>query len=167
MKFKKLLLAGIASLTVFTSSVIPCFAANDTNQTANTDGDLPCIVSAEVSSTYSVCLPATLTLAYDPSSQLYKNTYTVGAKGIITNTQYVSIIPDASFTMTGQTGGATATAGVTQTVTKWVNRTPGSGEMAINVTSYAESTGNISVDLPKQVDNYNGSFTFTYCLVTE
>ena len=69
--------------------------------------------------------------------------------------------------MTGQNGGAAATASVTQPVTKWVNRTPGSGEMAITAASYAESTGNISVDLPKQVDNYSGTFTFTYSLVTE
>ncbi len=167
MKIKKLLLAGLASAVMFVSSAIPSLAANDTSQVSNTDGNLSCAVSAIVQSSYSVSLPATLTLVYDATSQLYKNAYTVGAKGTISGNQYVSIVPDASFTMTGQNGGATATASVTQSVTKWVNRTPGSGEMAITAVSYAESTGNISVDLPKQVDNYSGTFTFTYSLVTE
>lgn len=166
MRIKKILAAALTSIAILGAS-IPCYAANGSSQTANTDGSLSCTVSAVVQSSYSVSLPATLSLVYNDTSHLFENTYTVGAKGNIAGNQHVSIVPASTFTMTGQISGLTATANVTQDVTKWVNKVPATGEIAIGTSAYSESTGSVSVDLPAQADNYGGTFSFTYSLVTE
>ena len=164
MEIRKIALSIIVAASVLFAS-IPAYAANGSTQTANTDGSLNCAVSAVVSSTYSVSLPATLTLSYNDSTHKYENTYTVGAKGNIRANQYVSIVPDNSFIMTGSVVGATATATVTQSVTQWSGTTPTVGQLAIGTTGYTETTGSVEVELT-QADNYSGSFTFTYSLST-
>ena len=162
MKIKKILLSVLAAASVLFASV-PTYAANGSTQTANTDGSLNCTVSVVVSSTYSVSLPATLTLSYNDGTGKYENTYTVGAKGNIRTDQYVSIVPDSSFTMTGSVVGGTATASVTQDVTQWSGGAPGVGQLAIGTGDYATTSGGVSVELT-QADNYSGSFAFTYRL---
>ena len=162
MKIKKILLSIVAAASMLLAG-IPAYAENATSQTATTDGSLNCTVSAVVSSTYSVSLPATLTLSYNDGTGKYENTYTVGAKGNILPTQYVSIVPAESFIMTGSTVGATATAAITQAITQWSGTTPGAGQIAIGTSDYTTSTGTVAVTLSR-ADNYSGTFAFTYRL---
>lgn len=143
----------------------PVLAANGTSQEKTGDGTADCTVNAVVESSYSVTLPATLTLTKQTDTQ-YTCEYTVGAKGNITQKQYVSIEPGSSFTLTGATNGQTSTASVSQAKTKWTGKAVvPEGEIAIGTDSYTTSTGTVSATLT-QADNYSGKFTFTYSLVT-
>lgn len=143
----------------------PVLAANGTSQEKSGDGTADCTVSAVVESAYSVTLPATLTLTKQTDTQ-YICEYTVGAKGNITQKQYISIEPGSSFTLTGEANSQTSTASVSQAKTKWTGKAAGADdEIAIGTDSYATSTGTVSATLT-QADNYSGKFTFTYSLVT-
>ncbi len=165
MKIKKRYI-GLTVAILMSSTTIPCFAANGTSQTASSDGSSSCVVSAVVQSSYSVSLPAILTLTLNNTTGRYEGTYTAGAKGNIASNQYVSIIPDSSFTMTGALNGEVATANVSQSVTKW-GKSAGIGQMVIGKTGYELCSGEIDVVLPSQADDYSGSFSFTYRLETE
>lgn len=123
-------------------------------------------VTADVTSTYSVQIPATLELTAEGSgSNIFSGTYTVGAKGYILDSQYVEISPADSFSMTGDTFGLDSSAAVTQSVTKWVNDTAGKGEeyMVLGGDSVTTTTGSVSVTL-KKPDTYTVTLTFAYGL---
>lgn len=124
------------------------------------------IVTANVTSTYSVQIPASLELtAESAGSNIFSGTYTGGAKGYILESQCVEISPADSFAMTGDKDGLGADALVTQTVTKWVNSLEGKTDdcMVIGGDSVATTTGTVSVTL-KNPDSYTGTLTFAYGL---
>ena len=165
MKIKRLIstvAAGLLALQIF---VMPCYAANDTSQTAMGDGSSTCTVNANISASFSVSLPATLALAYNDSNGKYENTFTVGVKGVISDSQYVSVVPDSSFVLSNTGHTSSRTASVTQSVTKWNNNATAADEIAISNANYVTTTGKVSVELPSLPDDYTGSFTFTYSIV--
>jgi len=161
---KKKLLAGLVSAVLMFAGSISSFAENTTSQTATGDGNSTCTVSATIVSSYSVSLPATLTLSYNEGTGEYENTYTVGVKGVIGDAQFISVVPDASFTIRNSSGVSSGTAVVSQTKTKWKNIASAADEVTINPSSYATTTGSVSVALPDIADSYTGSFTFTYSI---
>lgn len=123
-------------------------------------------VTANVTSTYSVQIPASLELtAESAGSNTFRGTYIVGAKGYILNSQYVEISPADSFNMVADHVVGEGMAEVTQSVTKWVNSTEGKGEeyMMIGGDIMATTTGSVSVIL-KAPDSYTGTLTFVYGL---
>jgi len=150
-KFKNILIGMISAMLALTS--IPVCAASYTE-----DGTAECTVSATVNSSYTVSLPATVTLSKNEDK--YEGTYTAGVKGNILSTQKVTIVPDESFTLTGTDSGATATATVTQEKTTWT-KTGGSGNLAIGSSSYSNTSGKVEVEL-STADSYSGHFDFTF-----
>ncbi len=164
---KNKLLALITSGIILLAGAFPCFAENATSQTANSDGTSNCTVNATIVSTYSVSLPATLTLSYNEGTGKYENSYTVGVKGVIGDNQYISVVPDSSFTVRNSSGISSGTAAVAQTKTKWKNSASAADETLINAATYATTNGSVSVELPNVADTYSGTFTFTYSIQTQ
>lgn len=163
-RFKVFAISTILTTLLIGDTVL---AANDTTQEKTGDGNATCTVKAVVESTYSVSLPATLTLAKQADGS-YKGEYVVGSKGNVAANQYVSIAPvSETFTMTGVNNSGMATASISQKVRKWTGYTAVSNdELAIGSDSYAESNGTVTVNLPTQADEYKGNFTFEYSLKT-
>lgn len=162
--FKTMIISTILAVLFIENTVL---AANNTTQEKTGDGNATCTVKAIVESTYSVSLPATLTLT-EQANGSYKGEYVVGAKGNIAANQYVSIAPVSdTFAMTGVNNNGTATASIVQTVRKWTGYTAVSdNEIAIGSNLYTESNGTITVNLPTQADEYKGNFIFEYSLIT-
>lgn len=167
MKKRKLVALVLAMTMVLSSSVL--VHAADTN-TTKADGSVSSIVKtsdsgdgSSAASAFIVAVPANVTLARDPSDPAkFKATYNVGVKGVLASGKYVSVVPAASFEMTGNTPGTKVTATVTQTKTKWVDadKEAGEDETVIGFNDYAEAPGNISVYIQK-ADVYTGTLGFT------
>lgn len=167
MKKRKLVALVLAMTMVLSSSVL--VHAADTN-TTKADGSVSSIVKtsdsgdgSSAASAFIVAVPANVTLARDPSDPAkFKATYSVGVKGVLASGKYVSVVPAASFEMTGQTVSDPVTAHVTQAKTKWVDagKTAGADETVIGYDQYANADGEISVYIQK-ADVYTGTLGFT------
>ena len=123
-------------------------------------------VTANVTSTYSVQIPAALTLtAEGAGSNTFSGTYTVGARGYILNSQYVEISPADEFNMVADHVAGEGMATVTQEVTRWTNSVAGLGDeyMVIGGDTVTTTEGSVSVVL-KAPDSYTGTLTFAYGL---
>ena len=158
---KKKFIAAVLTALTLTTQIITVSA-----EEYSSDGTATCQVSATVSSSYSVKLPATLELSYNSTSGKYEGTYKVSAKGNITPDKSVQISPTAnSFTLTGSKTGETASAAVSQTVTEWIHesKSEGTGKIHIGTNEYAETSGSVSASL-SEADTYTGEFTFTFSL---
>ena len=151
-----ILLAMIMALT----AVTPVFATD--YGPSNTSANM--LVTATLTSTYTVTVPATLALdTYNEETGKYEGTYKVSARGSIANSKKVTITPAATFTMTGSNTGTTAEASVTQEVTTWMRaaNTANKINTLIGTESEREAEGHIEVELVTD-DEYSGSLTFTY-----
>ncbi len=136
--------------------------ANADNTTVTGDGERTCTVTAHIGSTYYISLPASVSLTYNKNTDKYEATYIVGVKGSIGDNQYVSIVPDSRFYLKKSGSSTTYVANISQNVTKWKNTKINSDEMAIKTDSFAETTGKITVELPKNPADYQGAFVFRY-----
>lgn len=166
MKKRKLVALVLAMTMVLSSSVL--VHAADTN-TANADGTVNSTVKTSdtadgsATSAFIVAVPANVTLVRDPSDPAkFKATYNVGVKGVLASGKYVSVVPAASFEMTGKTVSDPVTANVTQAKTKWIDagKTAGADETVIGYDQYANADGEISVYIQK-ADVYTGTLGFT------
>lgn len=167
MKKRKLVALVLAMTMVLSSSVL--VHAADTN-TTKADGSVSSIVKtsdsgdgSSAASAFIVAVPANVTLARDPSDPAkFKATYSVGVKGVLASGKYVSVVPAASFEMTGKTVSDPVTANVTQAKTKWIDagKTAGADETVIGYDQYANADGDISVYIQK-ADVYTGTLGFT------
>lgn len=119
------------------------------------------VATAEVEDSYFVQLPATLVLNQVGKTYEYAGDYTIGCKGVIADTNHVSVVPDANtFTMAGNSG-STANATVTQTVNTFKNSASEANEIQIGIDNFVTTTGHVSVIFSK-VDSYSGSVGFTF-----
>lgn len=162
---KKRLMAMLCACATVLCLATPTYAANSEYPGSASDTQ-SCLVSAEVGSSYSVSIPAALTLAKSGATTTYTGTYNVGVKGNIAADKKVTLKPNAaSFTMTDTTDGTnTATASVAQTKTNWMNTiSNASTDSVIGDTSYATISGTVSVDLPV-AGSYSGTMTFAYSI---
>ena len=170
---KRKLVALVLAMTMMMSSTVLVHAAdkNTVNgDTTNGDKTVSSIVKtsdsgdgSSAASAFIVAVPANVTLARDPSDPAkFKATYSVGVKGVLASGKYVSVVPAASFEMTGQTVSDPVTAHVTQAKTKWVDagKTAGADETVIGYDQYANADGEISVYIQK-ADVYTGTLGFT------
>ena len=142
----------------------PAFAQTYTGgASGSTSGSIA--VSAVVSSTYSIELPASLVLAEtDADTHTFSSTYSVGVKANLLDNEKVTVIPDASFTMTS--GVHNATASVSQPINTWRNTAVAGNEIAADFEDFVPTTGTISVVLTN-AGTYNGSATFTFTKTTD
>lgn len=129
---------------------------------ANGDTSGSITVTANVTSSYSITLPATLELILQDDGS-WANDYTVGVKANITGAESVTVTPDATFEMIGATDSVNnrATAGVTQEKTVWKNTPSAANEIAVNGSDYSNTTGRVSVNFPA-IDSYTGTLNFTF-----
>ena len=107
--------------TMVISNVAPAYAytdstgaVNDTQEVTQTQ-DAECEVYAELGSEFKVIIPKKITL--DGATKT--GAYTVSVEGDIAGTEYIKVVPDASFTLTS-TKLADVTATITQDKTEWL-----------------------------------------------
>lgn len=155
----------LTSIVLAVSAIISCLPVCAQEYTV--DGTGECKVSATVSSSYSVQVPAVLELQYDSVSGKYEAAYTVSAKGNILPSQSVTVRPTgASFTLTGTLTGETSQAAITQEITEWIHTTKmagSTGKLQISDAEYTEAEGKVSAELAR-ADTYTGEFTFAFAL---
>lgn len=162
---KKRLTAIVITFVTLICRVVPAFAGTYTE-----DGTAQTEVTAELSSSYSVIVPAAISLSDPDKDSVYTADYTVGAKGNINVLKKVTITPTAgTFTMTGN-NGKSVTASVTQNITEWVNTTPGSGQKKITdveasgtYQDYSITTGSVSATITL-AGSYSGNIDFSFAL---
>ena len=161
-KFRFLTIIGTIASLLLTS--VPCYATEYTN--GATSGSIA--VTAVVSSTYSITLPASLTLELsDAETSTYSNNYTVGVKANLLDNENITVTPASTFAMTAPNQNDTATASVSQPITMWRNDvTDASTQIAASYTDYVNTTGSISVVLTG-AGNYSGLATFTFAKNTD
>ena len=163
MKFKNIIAGMCLSVLVIPMLTPNVYAAGE--QVFTADGTAAMEINADVTSSWTVQIPAILTLSQKSAgSYTYEGTYNVGAKGVIANTKKVTITPTSSFTMTGTSTGNTATATVTQAKTNFMNTVnDGATDVQIGLADFTTTEGKISVDFNK-VDDYSGNAGFTFAL---
>lgn len=165
---------SLSLLVALVCTSMPVYAYTDSvgtvneTQTIESSEAAQCEIYAEVGSEFTVTIPKQITL--DGESKT--GTYTVSCKGDIAGDEYVSVIPDASFTMSQQ-GKADVTANIVQTKNQF--RTNGYGaalldtEVLMNDASGANGTeisGTIEAST-LTAGTWNGVFNFTITLTQE
>lgn len=160
-------IAGVTlAATLVTAPLMNMTQVRADDNVFTADGSSSMTVDADVTSAWTVKIPAVLALSQSKSgSYTYTGEYEVAAKGVISNTKAVTIVPVPEFTMTLTDDGSTiATASVTQTKTKFVNTVSDTNtQVAITANDYATTTGTVSVDFRK-VGTYTGNAGFTFSL---
>lgn len=146
------------ALALIISLLITAVPASATEYVGDGTGD--CVVTAVIGSSYSVSIPATLTLnkvvdSQDSNFGKYVGTYTVGAKGNLASGNKVTITPTPSVTMSA-TGKANVSATVTQAKTEWVFS-------ELNASTYSNTTGSVVAPLT-EAGNWSGTLQFTFGL---
>lgn len=152
----------MAAMMLMTS--MPVQAAETTNTYTAADASGSILVTATVSSTYTVTLPATLALELK-SDNTYEGEYTVGVKANLTDGEAVTVTPNATVTLTNNNGGGTTDGTVTQTVNTWKLTPESANEIASDYTQSIETTGKVSATLTK-AGSYSGNLNFTFAKVT-
>ena len=154
--FKKALALGMCMTTLMS---VPVFAGYNETKSVTADGETGILVAVEIPAEYTVSIPATLALAWNPDTMKYEGTYNLGVKGSLTSDDAVFIRPDtSSITLTGSETGNKGTATLTQSTSTWGEN----GDVGINSSTYTNQTGTIAVDLGTAEDTFTGSVTFTY-----
>ena len=150
---------------VMTLSMPVCAANTEYNNAEN--GSVP--VSVTVDSTYTVSLPAGLTLQREGSTNNFTGTVTVGVKANLTDSEKVTVTPANTFVMTNNSvGNVTANASATQKCQNWFNQTEpftytegSSTSQKANKDNFENVNCNISVELPV-AGSYTGTLNFTF-----
>lgn len=134
------------------------------------DGDHNMEVSAEVTSHYTVQLPATLELSQSGDDLMhYAGDFIVGARGAINKNQIININCDnTSFEMTGSNGStADATYGFTDNAsTAKFKASSGEATDATALSNegvFVNTDGKVEVTFPS-ADTYTGTASFTFSL---
>lgn len=163
---KKKISAILITALLLTASAVPVFAGTYTE-----DGTASALVTAEVISSYSIVLPAAITLTDPDEDGTYTGAYTIGAKGNINVAKKLACAPTTpTFTMTGN-NGTNVMASVSQTIRAWVNsNSPASGQKSINDTesggtfdNYSTVEGAVSAPI-SHAGTYSGNMEFTFGL---
>ena len=169
MRTKSKVMAIIVSMLLTMALVVPTYA--DNTYTNATSGQVE--VNLEVASSYSVALPASITLAKatDPNDasndKYYDNSAAnpaneVAVTGNIADNETVTVTPDASIELTmarTAAGNETTTVAVTQEVKEWKN----SGQLGISHTIGETEPLLLSTTLSSgQAGMYTGNLHFTF-----
>lgn len=149
----------------------------------NTDGTAECSVTARVVSTYTVSIPAAVSLDYDRESGTVSGSYRIGVKGDILPGQMVQVVPvQLKDTLAAGTGGEyyqgvltgeksrkALPVTVTQQVTRWIpaGTEPSWGEerfTRISASDFVYVDGTIVSDKLEEADTYSGTLVFEFGL---
>ena len=154
---KRKIMALVLSVATILGSAMSVSASDYTDASSGS-----MTVTANVTSTYTVRLPATLELVRDPEDGKYKADYTVAVRGQLAATNRIEVTPTPSFKMSD--GSHSVNATVTQAITAWEHdqsRVDASqGHILISPTSYVETTGHIETAF-EHLGSYSGTVVFT------
>lgn len=148
-----------------TSQYNDFFLELPTNNTYNNVTSGSILVTAEVGSTYSITLPATLALSKNEETGKYEGEYAVGVKANLTGNEAVTITPNSTVALTNE-GGDSVDGAVLQSVNTWRLTASLENEITSDYTQFVETTGKVSADLQKS-GTYSGSLNFTFAKVTD
>lgn len=161
---KKKFVTSILTLALTLAMCVPCLA-----NTYSEDGSASCTVTATVASTYTVSIPATLSLADADGDNVFTGEYTVGCKGNIAAQEAVLVIPVESFDMQAQGSSDKVTATVSQPIYSFTG-SAGPLEVTKQIalgetgkTSFVETTGTVSCTIT-QAEEYTGNLRFDFAL---
>ena len=154
-------------------------------QEYETDGTAECRISCQITSTYTVSIPAEVELAYTADTGTASGTYQVGVKGELLLTQMVQVEPTYLNTklakgtggsfhygwLVGEDTGTALFVTVNQEKTKWHpgGTTPlsdGGEYIEISATDYVYANGSVTTEEIAAVDTYSGTLVFTFGLQT-
>lgn len=118
-------------------------------------------VTATVVDTYSIKLPATISLERVNNSYVFASDYEVGVKGLIADTTIISIAPSGDIAFnTEQEGVDSVSATLSQTVQKFANSGKTDTAM-INPNTYTSVTGHLEAEF-KKVGTYTANIGFDF-----
>lgn len=163
MNKRRFLAACLSSLMTISSMVTPFLSvpvsALENSFTENGTSDIP--ISCEVSSGYTVSLPASIALSGDTGRSDFNvgSTYKAGVSGNIASDKYVIVTPTSldSFVLTDSAGNRTVSPVVSQPDVSWSADELGTGDTMI------DKDGNIfaQIDL---AGSYSGEANFEFYL---
>lgn len=163
MNKRRFLAACLSSLMTISSMVTPFLSvpvsALENSFTENGTSDIP--ISCEVSSGYTVSLPASIALSGDTGRSDFNvgSTYKAGVSGNIASDKYVIVTPTSldSFVLTDSAGSRTVSPVVSQPDVSWSADELGAGDTMI------DKDGNIfaQIDL---AGSYSGEANFEFYL---
>lgn len=153
---KNLSAGTMAALIAAASVATPVMAANSEYTEA---GEQVIPVTATVASSYSVSVPATLSLA-DNGTGTYVGECTVAAKGTLPSNECVYIKPKEGLEIPLYGGGDTVTAELGQEKFTW-GRTP-AAQLSISKDSYTDHDFQVTADLSGKSGSFHGAVTYMF-----
>lgn len=165
------------------AAAVPAFAVPAMAEEYTADGTAECSVAASVASTYTVSIPAAISLEYDKEGGTLGGSYRIGVKGDLLPGQMVQVVPVqlketlASGTggeyyrgvLTGERSGRELPVTVTQQVTRWIptGTEPSWGEerfTRISASDFVYADGTIVSEKLEEADTYSGTLVFEFGL---
>lgn len=175
---KKGMMAVMLAAAAMLTFAVPAMA-----EEYNADGTAECSVTARVVSTYTVSIPAAVSLDYDKENGTMSGSYRIGVKGDLLPGQMVQVVPVqlkealAAGTggeyyhgvLTGEKSQRELPVTVTQQVTRWIptGTEPSWGEerfIQISASDFVYADGTIISDKLEEADTYSGTLVFEFGL---
>jgi len=167
---KKNLLASVAATAICIASIVPALAADPQTLPGPTDGtkgDATVPVTCEISSGYTVKLPAAVSLAKNTMGSSatkddYAAGYVVSVTGNIASGEFVNVTPTniADFKLKDASGAREVTPSVFAKGVSWSAEELGDGEQAVNKGSMIEAK------IP-YAGNYSGNLSYEFGIASE
>ncbi|MCM1046132.1 MAG: hypothetical protein NC417_11540 [Candidatus Gastranaerophilales bacterium] len=173
---------GMTAIMLAAAAVLT-FAVPAMAEEYDADGTADCSVTARVVSTYTVSIPAAVSLDYDKESGTVSGSYRIGVKGELLPGQMVQVVPvQLKETLAAGTGGEyyqgvltgekskrALPVTVTQQVTRWIptGTEPSWGEerfIRISASDFVYVDGTIVSDKLEEADTYSGTLVFEFGL---
>lgn len=173
---------GMTAILLAAAAML-AFAVPAMAEEYSTDGTAECSVAARVVSTYTVSIPAAVSLDYDRESGTMSGSYRIGVKGDLVPGQMVQVVPVqlketlASGTggeyyrgvLMGEKSGRALPVTVTQQVTRWIptGTEPSWGEerfTRISASDFVYADGRIVSEKLEEADTYSGTLVFEFGL---
>lgn len=148
-----------------------------------TEGTAECRISCQVSSSYTVSIPATVGLAYSADTGTASGSFQVGVKGDLLLNQMVQVEPTSltkelakgtngdyyQGTIKGEKTGSVLSVTVNQEKIRWYpgGTTPlfSMGEyVEISASEYVYAAGTVTTGEVEAADTYSGTLVFTFGL---
>lgn len=177
MKSKKPIVCLAATVALLSGS-IPVSA-----QEYTTEGTAECEISCQVTSSYTVTIPAVVSLVYSSDTGTVKGTYQVGVKGDLLLNQMVQVEPirltnelgrglngDYHYgSLTGENTGKTLAITVNQNQIRWIPQgtvpaTQADTCMEISSADYGYAEGTLTSEELEAADCYKGTLVFAFGL---
>lgn len=178
---KRKFLTALVTAAVLLLNCMPVAAS----QEFTTAGTAECDITCQMESTYTVTIPAEISMTYSPETGTASGTYQIGVKGGVIKSQMVKVQPVTltntlakgtygnyfTGTLKGENTGKTLSVTVNQLIIQWIPEgvTPMLPIMAsecveISYSDFVYSEGTITSAVPQVPDTYTGTLVFQFGL---